>query len=57
MKLATRIIIITFTVLMAFFLFYQYQVGNPFFDEINPIYSILCYLFLGITAIVAIVKK
>lgn len=51
----------TFTIIflsfMSVFVFYQFLIGNPFFDEVPPVLVYIGALILAVLSIIAIVKE
>ena len=57
MKTFVRVIAILFTLVMAFFTVYQWAVGNPFHDEINPVPATFLFFIMGLVGLIASFRK
>lgn len=54
---AVKTFTIIFLVFIGIFTFYQYLVGNPFFDEVPPVLVYLGAFILGVLGIFAIIRE
>jgi hypothetical protein len=57
MKTPVKIVVFAFLIIMIFYTYYQYLVGNPFFDDISPIIPTVFFLVIAVTAVFAVFKK
>jgi hypothetical protein len=56
-NLSGKIVSIIFTIIMAFYFFYQIVLGNPFFDDVSPTILTGLFFVLGVLGILVAFRK
>ena len=57
MKFSVKLIALIFVVFIGLFTFYQFLVGNPFFDTFHPAWMTLLFFILGVMVLIAVFRK